>query len=355
MWLHVLKYIRQSIQSFHSLSLFVIVFQKSLMSFFLIEFKSIENLPPSKGWDLERLRSAELHQAVGISACPSVWIRGQDAASSCVESKLKLWCLLYFSNWRLLSLEFVPANAKWQKLRTKMIFLRDLPNAAPPGGLTNWLDKALSVLAQKKPLRLDSGLFVTLLRRILHLSQLAQRKYSSFPAVCHEWHEWVELPVKKSRTITSPLHVSSQAPSSLSSKDGCAKGVSFGDRLKPVWCIKITSCQPTVCVSLHSIDYLILQVKIWSIKSFGFFEGIAVQPFCVMVISLCVCIYCPTVPGQHYRMMHGPLLSLWKPRFVWSGWIDWFVIGCCFLPWKMKMETSECVFPKKFGPLCLSY
>ena len=236
-----------------------------------------------------------------------------------------------------------------------MIFLRDLPNAAPPGGLTNWLDKALSVLAQKKPLRLDSGLFVTLLRRILHLSQLAQRKYYSFPAVCHEWHEWVELPVKKSRTITSPLHVSSQAPSSLSSKDGCAKGVSFGDRLKPVWCIKITSCRPTVCVSLHSIDYLILQVKIWSIKSFGFFEGIAVQPFCVMVISLCVCIYCPTVPGQHYRMMHGPLLCLWKPRFVWSGWIDWFVIDCCFLPWKMKMETSECVFPKKFGPLCLSY
>ena len=256
MWLHVLKYIRQSIQSFHSLSLFVIVFQKSLMSFFLIEFKSIENLPPSKGWDLERLRSAELHQAVGISACPSVWIRGQDAASSCVESKLKLWCLLYFSNWRLLSLEFVPANAKWQKLRTKMIFLRDLPNAAPPGGLTNWLDKALSVLAQKKPLRLDSGLFVTLLRRILHLSQLAQRKYYSFPAVCHEWHEWVELPVKKSRTITSPLHVSSQAPSSLSSKDGCAKGVSFGDRLKPVWCIKITSCQPTVCVCVTSFNRL---------------------------------------------------------------------------------------------------
>ena len=113
--------------------------------------------------------------------------------------------------------------------------------------------------------------------------------------------------------------------------------------------------RPANCVSLHSIDYLILQVKIWSIKSFGFFEGIAVQPFCVMVISLCVCIYCPTVPGQHYRMMHGPLLCLWKPRFVWSGWIDWFVIDCCFLPWKMKMETSECVFPKKFGPLCLSY
>lgn len=46
--------------------------------------------------------------------------------------------------------------------------------------------------------------------------------------------------------------------------------------------------RPANCVSLHSIDYLILQVKIWSIKSFGFFEGIAVQPFCVMVINLCV-------------------------------------------------------------------
>ena len=139
---------------------------------FLIDLKSIENLPLSKDGDFQWLRAADLHKTIGISTCQSIRIWRQDAASSFVESRLKLRCLLYFSHWCLLSSEFVvPANAKSQKLRMKMLFMRDLPNAAPKEQLTGWLDKGLSVLDLKNAFEI----------RWWAVCQFAQKKSFIFP------------------------------------------------------------------------------------------------------------------------------------------------------------------------------
>ena len=170
----------------------------------------------------------------------------QDAASSFVGSRLKLWCLLYFSHWCLLSSEFVPANAKSQNLRMKMIFIRDLPpNAAPKEHLTSWLHKGLNVLACKNAFEIRWWAVCQFTqKKIIHHSLLDSKNYDIFRAVVMHVMAWQPLHLFMCHLrCRVPWAEKTEAPTPLIV-------------LTEVWdCLVYKRHKrPANCVSLHSID-----------------------------------------------------------------------------------------------------